>query len=340
MAQPFLPYRPRPEDYWRGIILFGRNVATYKFALGRALLELQPEAGQLVTLEELAAPFSKHLCSHLLLAEKQGTSRASRFLDACRKANAGELTQEQLVDQAVRIGFNNVIDAFHVVGRDEVPQRFFVDERRSRRGIRITQFFADLIGGDQNPNLPLEADARWRLVETAWELGVSPALLAVSHDPATESLFVVDADRRRKSITGARDALSGYQKGHCFYCFDNFSLTGAAPPDVDHFFPHSLKAAGLGGPIDGVWNLVLACRRCNRGVAGKSNHIPSIRLLERLSTRNEFLIASNHPLRDTLMAQTGTGEVERRQFLNAFHVEARAALIHDWEPVEVAEALF
>ncbi|MBX7165525.1 MAG: hypothetical protein K1X74_04165 [Pirellulales bacterium] len=340
MMHPFVAFRPRPEDCWRGIILFGRNVATYKFALGRALLELQPQAGQLVTLEELAAPFSKYLCSHLLLAEKQGTSRASRFLDACRKANAGELTQEQLVDQAVRIGFNNVIHAFHVVGRNEVPQRFFVDERGRGGGIRMTQSFADLVGGDQNPNLPLEADARWRLVETAWELGVSPALLTVNRDPATESLFVVDAERRRKSITGARDALSGYQKGHCFYCFDSFSLAGATPPDVDHFFPHSLKAAGMGGLIDGVWNLVLACRRCNRGVAGKSNLIPSIRLLERLSTRNEFLIASNHPLRDTLMAQTGASEVDRRVFLSTFHVQAQAVLIHEWEPVEVAEALF
>jgi len=314
----YLQVRP-----WKGVAraAAGRWSACDLGGTGRAVLEAS-----------LFSPAARRKAGHL-----SGKSLLGRLP---QKANAGDLTQEQLVDQTVQIGFNNVIDAFHVVGRDEVPQRFFVDERRSRRGIRMTQFFADLIGGDQNPNLPLEAEARWRLVETAWELGVSPALLAVSHDPATESLFVVDADRRRKSITGARDALSGYQKGHCFYCFDNFSLTGAAQPDVDHFFPHCLKAAGLGGSIDGVWNLVLACRRCNRGVAGESSLIPSIRLLARLSTRNEFLIASSHPLRDTLMAQTGAGEVERREFLNAFYMEARAALVHYWEPVEVAEALF
>jgi hypothetical protein len=340
LAKPFLTVELRPEDYWRGIILFGRNVATYKFALGQALLDLQPQSGQLVTLEELSAPFSAHLCTHLKFAEKQGTFSGSRFLDACRKANTGQINKSQLVEQTIRFGFSNVIDAFHIIGREELPLRFFNDERKAGKGIRITESFSKLISGGQNENLPMETDARWRLVETAWELGVSPALLAVSHDPATESLFVIDAERRRKSITGARDALSGYQKGVCFYCFDEFSLAGAEPPDVDHFFPHTLKRLGRGSIIDGVWNLVLACRRCNRGVAGKSDQVPTIRLLERLHTRNEFLIASHHPLRDTLTAQTGSSEDARRSFLSGLHVDARTKLIHQWEPAVAAEPIF
>ena len=201
----------------------------------------------------------------------------------------------------------------------------------------MTEAFSKLLGGGQESNLPLETDARWRLVETAWELGVSPALLAVSHDPATKQLFV-DGSNRRKSITSARDALSGYQKGHCFYCFGSFSLSEIDPPDVDHFFPHSLKARWRGGNLDGVWNLVLACRRCNRW--GKSACVPSIKLLEQLSKRNEFLIESHHPLRDTLIEQTGDNEEKRRAFLNESHKEAKASLIHEWEPPEAAERLF
>ena len=68
--------------------------------------------------------------------------------------------------------------------------------------------------------------------------------------------------------------------------------------------------------------------------------MPSLRLLERLNTRNEFLIASHHPLRDTLIAQTGKKEDQRRAFLNAFHTSASSALIHEWDPVENAEPLF
>jgi hypothetical protein len=340
LSQPFIQYRPHAEDYWRGIILFGRNVATYKFALGRALLDLRPETGQLVTLEELAAPFTRHLCDHLRLAKKQSTSGRSRFLDACRKSNAGELDQKELDKTAVSLGFSNVIDAFHVVGREEIPKRFFLDERKKSAGIRMTEAFTQLISGEQAPNLPEETESRWRLVETAWELGVSRALVTIRHDPETEALFFVDPARRRRAITGARNALSGYQKGHCFYCMGSFSLLGPAPPDVDHFFPHLLKATSLGALVDGVWNLVLACPRCNRGVNGKSDRVPSLRLLERLNTRNEFLIASHHPLRETIMAQTGPTEAERGSFLNAFHMEALASLLHEWEPVEISEQQF
>lgn len=340
MEHRFIQHRPGVEDCWRGIVLLGRNVASYKFALGRALLDLRPQAGQLVTLEELAGPFSHHICEHLRTADKQGTSAESRFLAACRKKVAGEITEEELIATTVRLGFTNVIDAFHVVGQSEVPKRFFQDERRGQAGIRITGAFAELLSGTQAPNLPAEAEARWRLVETAWELGVARALVSVEHDSRTEALFVVDRERRRRPITGARDALSGYQKGHCFYCFASFSLQGTTVPDVDHFFPHVLKTVGFQAPVDGVWNLVLACQQCNRGAQGKSDRIPSLRLLERLCARNEFLIASHHPLRETLLAQTGSTAVERRRFLNACHIEAVGARIHEWTPVEVSAPLF
>ena len=172
----------------------------------------------------------------------------------------------------------------------------------------------------------------------AWS---SRALLSVRHDPEAETLFIVDKTLRRKAITGARSALSGYQKGHCFYCFEAFSLLDLSLPDVDHFFPHLLKTVGFAiEPIDGVWNFVLACRRCSRGIDGKSARVPSIQLLERLHTRNEFLIDSHHPLRETLMSQTGMAEPQRKAFLNSFHDRAVSALVHQWEPKESAAPVF
>ncbi|MTH59991.1 hypothetical protein [Paracoccus litorisediminis] len=61
----FLERQPTGGDYWRSIILFGRNVTSYKFALARALLEFKGRGNDLVTLEELALPFARNVCEHL-----------------------------------------------------------------------------------------------------------------------------------------------------------------------------------------------------------------------------------------------------------------------------------
>jgi hypothetical protein len=135
--------------------------------------------------------------------------------------------------------------------------------------------------------------------------------------------------------------LNGYQKGHCFYCFRRISLIDEPlMPDVDHFFPHILKQFGCGQLVDGVWNLVLSCRDCNRGADGKFERVPTIRLLERLSTRNEFLIGSHHPLRETLIRQMGATEQARRAFLQRWHTDALSRLINTWEPKMVSKPVF
>ena len=51
----FIEEDPSLEDYWRAIILFGRNVASYKFALGQSLIGLAAQGREFVTLEEPAA---------------------------------------------------------------------------------------------------------------------------------------------------------------------------------------------------------------------------------------------------------------------------------------------
>lgn len=318
MSNPsFTDASPTLDNYWRAIILFGRNVASYKFALAKSLLELDKETGELVKLEELALPFSAHVCEHLRNEKKQSTSPTSRFLQACEKFNQGELTQDQLVDATVRLGFNNVIDAFHNVNQQEVPVRFFLDKRQTG-GIVLTEDFFSMQATAQSRGLPEEVEARWRLVETAWALNVSRNVIGVGYDNQTETLFTRFSGKR-KTITSCRGALNGYQKGRCFYCSAMISVLPGdeALADVDHFFPHVLSGLDelFASVVNGVWNLVLACAECNRGRDGKGARIPDLRLLERLHRRNEFLISSHHPLRETILAQTGETEDIRQNFL-------------------------
>jgi hypothetical protein len=324
---------PSLEDQWRAIILFGANVASYKFALAKTLLELAPNEGDILKLEQLAIPFARHVSEHLKLADKQSTSASSRFLDSCRKFNRGEIAEDELAAHCSRLGFVNVIDAFHIVNRSPTSAAFFVDERKNRGGIRITENFSRFLAGQRKSTLTAEVESRWRLVETAWELGVNRNLVGIEFQPEGETLVSVDRLLRRKPVTGSRSALNGYQRGRCFYCFSPLDISeGQTNTDVDHFFPHVLKNHGFGGLVDGVWNLVLSCKDCNRGKDGKSALLPSPQLLERLHARNEFLIESHHPLRETIMGQTGSTEIERIQFLKMWHSEALQRLIHLWEP--------
>jgi hypothetical protein len=106
-----------------------------------------------------------------------------------------------------------VIDAFHVVSSAPVAHKFFVDERKESRGIRVTDEFSRLIAGNQAGNLDQEVDSRWRLVETAWNLGISANLLTIHHDHVAGEMFTMDQTLRRRAVTSRRGALNGYQKG-------------------------------------------------------------------------------------------------------------------------------
>ena len=47
----FLAKAPTLEGNWRAVVLFGRNVASYKFALAKTLLDLADRPDDRVTLE-------------------------------------------------------------------------------------------------------------------------------------------------------------------------------------------------------------------------------------------------------------------------------------------------
>jgi hypothetical protein len=59
-----------------------------------------------------------------------------------------------------------------------------------------------------------------------------------------------------------------------------------------------------------------------------------------LHKRNTFLIDSHHPLRETLIAQTGATEASRQAFLQQQYISAKLLLIHEWSPAEELEAAF
>ena len=97
------------------------------------------------------------------------------------------------------------------------------------------------------------------------------------------------------------------------------------------FLPHVLIDGREIRNLDGVWNLVLACQTCNRSKLARA---PQVKYLTRLNTRNNYLITSHHPLRGTLIRQTGDTDPDRHSFLNRSYQVAVDTLIHTWGPTE------
>lgn len=323
---------PSLEAYWRSIILFGRNAASYKFALAKSLLELSEKNEVNIRLEDLAEPFSRHICQHLEKAQIQGTSKTSKFLSGCKDYNDGRISKGELLDLTYRYGFENVIDAFHVVNRQETDIKFYEkDYRKNKKIILRDELFE--VAQDYGKDLFRETESRWRLVETAWELGVNPNLLVVKFDKNDQGLFVVDNALKRKDISSIRSSLNGYQKGACFYCNGHYEIEKKHKNicEVDHFYPHILKQELYKEVnLDGVWNLVLACKECN---SRKSARIGHKKYLEKLFRRNEYLILSHNPLRETLMNQTGRNFTQRLKFFRNLdrRVEALVPSKYRWE---------
>jgi len=292
------------------------------------------------TLQDLAEPFSRHLVAHLRRHDKQGSAASSTFLDACRGFIQERISQADLLVQTEKLGFVHVVDAFQVVNGARVMAPFYeVHKGQGRPQLVLTDHLLRLKESTQFANFGPEADARWQLVETAWNLQVNPRLLQVQHDEERGLFFVAHDAMRRVDVTSVREALNGYQKGKCFYSFQDIVVHAGAPAlcQVDHFLPHVHKAAHWPADLNGVWNLVLADASVNRH---KSARVPELRFLERLHRRNEFLIESKHPLSETIANQTGPTPEKRRQFLRHHYQVALNHALHRWAPPVELPATF
>lgn len=331
---------PSIESQWRALILFGKNSATYKFAFAKSLLGLIEEQKTKISLADLAIPFADSIVTHLKTNDKQGNSTSSKFLEGCRNYISGNISQEQLYNLTEKYGFVNVVDAFQNINGGTIPDKFYEkDYKAGNKNIIITDNLLKIKEIFQYRNLEQEVEARWNLVETAWNLQINPNLLEVKYDEEKSLFFIENEMMRRIDVTSVRDSLNGYQKGKCFYSFQDISINknDINTCSVDHFLPHvnKIEHAKQGANINGVWNLVLTDKAIN---LDKNAKIPEKRFLERLFNRNEFYIESKHPLAETIVNQTGHSKDLRRKFLEDNYNLALSLSIQKWKPnIEIME---
>lgn len=309
------------------MILMGDNNKTYKFALAKSIIELAQNGTNELLVEDIAIVFNKYMLEHVKSGTIQGVKPYGEYLDACQKFLNGEVEEDKLLKMLVSRIIQNPIKRLHTVNRQPIPKSFY--DHSSKKKLVIRDEFFHLIEGPHGSSLFHEIEARWRLVERAWELKVDPKILEVEYDEESKIFYInknSEGKTRRIDVTNARDALNGYQKGHCFFCFDHISLESGSNNvcHVDHFFAHTLfDRLNNSVNYNGVWNLVLSCQDCN---STKSAQCPDFSYLERLHNRNEHYIESHHPLRESLM-KTGESEKQRIAFLQSRYNEASKELV-------------
>ncbi|UUV26032.1 MULTISPECIES: HNH endonuclease domain-containing protein [Lysinibacillus] len=331
------------ESNFRSIYLFGRNVATYKFAFAKTLLELGESNKSFVSLEELSPIFAKYMLEHIRDGKRQITSQSSKFISALNLFHQNQITWEQLLEVTEKVGFNNVIDAFHNIPNGELDKNFYEKSIQGKTlGITLTDSIFLLNGSAQKINILNEIEGRWNLVENAWT--ERNPKLEVQFDTDLEQFFFIKPmtpqqfmlSHERINLTSARKPLNGYQKGKCFYCYKPISIESNQlnTCDIDHFVPLSTQFNSTHDlDLNCVWNLVLSCQDCNRGEAnGKFARLPEDPLLQRLYKRNEYLIESNHPLKETIIMRTGKNPQQRADFLKLMYRLAETISRAKWKP--------
>jgi hypothetical protein len=107
-------------------------------------------------------------------------------------------------------------------------------------------------------------------------------------------------------------------------------MLAAAIDVARRFSVHGARTPPAG--VDDVWNLVLACAICNRGAAGKFDRLAHGHFLDTLWQRNERLISSHHPLRESIITTTGRTPAARLDFLRSVQTRAADYARADWRP--------
>ena len=79
-----------------------------------------------------------------------------------------------------------------------------------------------------------------------------------------------------------------------------------------------------------AWNLVFAHALCNEQ---KSDLLPGERSIAMLVVRNEYLVASNHPLKQQLTVQLGSTPEKRRQTVLRTYRDVKQVMPYTWEEV-------
>jgi len=298
------------KDYWKALILYGLNQATYKIALGKTLLSLADHGQTRVTWEELSKEFFQQYqqrLSHDPMPQQATPSRQTVMERIVKLHLAGKLSLDQAIQEVGVNALGDVIRRFDNLGNDEVFKGKFYRFDFGKELI-LTDDLHEIVESDTS-ELEEELDARWSLLEGAFSIQQENFVL--SNDLR---LTYLENGYKRKNLTSNTPFLQGYQGNTCFYCGEPIP---AEDIHVDHVLPRQVLQH------DEIWNLVLSHSFCN---TQKSDRLVGDHYMRKLIARNENIIGSNHPWKRKIIAVLGKTPDARRSTLQKHYDTVRSIL--------------
>lgn len=309
------------RDYWRAIVLYGLNNATYKMGLGRLLVRAAREEKTRLSWSQLAARFlaeyEERLSGDEAMPQQGQTGRMTVMERTVRKMEHGVLDWEEAVTYVAQRGLRDVVPRFQsIAGKsDPVEGQFYEFDYGNE--LILTDALLEL-ANEHGASLSAELSARWSLLEGAFEMRQRNWELAND----VREVYLQSATRRR-NLTHHVPFLRGYQADRCFYCAE------IIPPDAAHV-DHVLPRQVLGH--DEVWNLVLAHDVCNMF---KGDQLVPLHYIRKLYRRNENLVGSHHPWKNRIKESLGTTQKARKRSLLNHYENVKTVLgPYEWEGIE------
>lgn len=308
------------REYWRAIVLYGLNTATYKMGLGQVLVQSAVEGVSHLSWNDLAARFFDEYQHRLkdddAMPQQGQVGRLTVLERTVARFDAGAIDVDEAVGIVARRGLRDVVPRFQSIGGQSelVEERFY--EFTFGEELILTDKLLRM-AEQHGPSLIDELTARWSLLEGAFRMRHNDWSLA---NDVRE--VYLECASTRKSLTHHVPFLRGYQTDRCFYCAE---IIQSGSAHVDHVLPRQVVEH------DEVWNLVLAHDMCN---ILKSDQLVPLHYIHKLYQRNENLVGSSHPWKNKIKTALGTTSNARKNALLKHYSRVQTVLgPHEWEGI-------
>ncbi|BDU37043.1 HNH endonuclease [Vibrio nigripulchritudo] len=283
------------EDFFKGIILFGLNAATYKMSLAQTLLKASKNQQTEILWGDLAESYFDAYLTRLErnpMPQQGNPNRLTKMERIVKEHLVGATNRQDAIKKVAETAFEDVVPRFQTIGTDKtiVANYFYEIDTGNKLILKDTLLDFDTT---QLDTLNSEINARWGLLEGAFSINQTDFQLA---NDIRE--IYLESGYDRKALTNNIPFLSGYQGNTCFYCGESMD----DDIHVDHVLPRQVVNH------DEIWNLVLAHGDCN---LLKSDKLVGKHFIEKLIKRNENIMGSNHPWKAQIANYLGT-TVRRR----------------------------